>query len=74
MTSPMPKVGKVDRMVLSPQEPLITGGPAEELERRIQDTFKAGYEHVVIDLRGVPTTDSGGIRAYTLSLHDALPI
>ena len=50
-------------MVLSPQEPLITGGPAEELERRIQETFKAGYEHVVIDLRGVPTADSGGIRA-----------
>ena len=50
-------------MVLSPQEPLVTGGPAEELERRIQDTFKAGYEHVVIDLRGIPTADSGGIRA-----------
>ena len=50
-------------MVLSPQEPLVTGGPAEELERRIQDTFKAGYEQVVIDLRGVPTADSGGIRA-----------
>jgi anti-anti-sigma factor len=50
-------------MVLSPQEPLVTGGPAEELERRIQDTFKAGYEHVVIDLRGAPTADSAGIRA-----------
>jgi anti-anti-sigma factor len=50
-------------MVLSPQEPLTTGGPAEELERRIQETFKAGYEHVVIDLRGVPTADSAGIRA-----------
>jgi anti-anti-sigma factor len=50
-------------MVLSPQEPLVTGGPAEELERRIQETFKAGYDHVVIDLRGVPTADSGGIRA-----------
>lgn len=50
-------------MVLSPQEPLITGGPAEELERGIQDTYKAGYEHVVIDLRGVPAADSGGVRA-----------
>ena len=63
MTSPTPKVGKVDRMVLSPQEPLLAGGPAEELERRIQETFKAGYDHVVVDLRGVPTADSGGIRA-----------
>jgi anti-anti-sigma factor len=63
MTSPTTKAGKVDRMVLSPQEPLVTGGPAEELERQIQETFKAGYEHVVIDLRGVPAADSGGIRA-----------
>ena len=63
MTAASPKPGKVNRMVLSPQEPLTTGGPAEELERRIQETFKAGYEHVVIDLRGVPTADSGGIRA-----------
>src|SRR5574341_763616 len=44
MSSPTAKAGKVDRMVLSPQEPLVTGGPAEELERRIQETFKAGYE------------------------------
>ena len=50
-------------MVLSPQEPLIAGGPAEELERRIQEIFKSGFEHVVIDLRGVPTADSAGIRA-----------
>ncbi len=63
MSAASPKPGKVDRLVLSPQEPLTTGGPAEELERRIQETFKAGYEHVVIDLRGVPNADSGGIRA-----------
>ena len=63
MTVASPKPGKVDRMVLSPQEPLTTGGPAEELERRIQETFKAGFAHVVIDLRGVPTADSGGVRA-----------
>ena len=57
------KPRKIDRMVLSPQEPLVSGGPAEELERGIQDTFKQGYEHVVVDLRGVPTADSAGIRA-----------
>jgi anti-anti-sigma factor len=57
------KGSKSDRLLLSPQEALIAGGPAEELERRIQDVFKAGYEHVVIDLRGVPTADSAGIRA-----------
>ena len=57
------KGSKADRLLLSPQEALIAGGPAEELERRIQDVFKAGYEHVVIDLRGVPNADSAGIRA-----------
>jgi anti-anti-sigma factor len=54
---------KTDRLLLSPQEPLIAGGPAEELEKRIQDVFRLGYEHVVIDLRGVPSADSAGIRA-----------
>jgi anti-anti-sigma factor len=57
------KGSKAERLLLSPQEPLTAGGPAEELERRIQDVFKAGYEHVVIDLRGVPNADSAGIRA-----------
>jgi anti-anti-sigma factor len=55
--------GNKDRLLLSPQEPLVAGGPAEELERRIQEVFKLGYEHVVIDLRGVPTADSAGVRA-----------
>ena len=54
---------KTDRLLLSPQEPLVAGGPAEELEKRIQDVFKLGYDHVVVDLRGVPTADSGGVRA-----------
>lgn len=57
------KGAKTDRLLLSPQEPLVAGGPAEELERRIQDVFKLGYEHVVVDLRGVPTADSAGVRA-----------
>jgi anti-anti-sigma factor len=57
------KGSKSDRLLLSPQEALIAGGPAEELERRIQEVFKLGYEHVVIDLRGVPSADSAGIRA-----------
>lgn len=54
---------KSNRLVLSPQEALVAGGPAEELERRIQEVFKVGTEQVVIDLRGVPAVDSAGIRA-----------
>lgn len=57
------KGNKTNRLVLSPQEDLVAGGPAEELERRIQDIFRLGTEHVVVDLRGVPTADSAGIRA-----------
>ena len=52
------------RLVVSPQEPLVAGGPAEELEHRIQDIFRRGYGHVVLDLRGVPSADSAGIRAF----------
>src|SRR6478735_7161198 len=54
---------KAERLLLSPQEALVSGGPAEELERRIQEVFRLGTEHVVIDLRGVPDADSAGIRA-----------
>jgi len=62
MTTSEPNA-KSNRLLLSPQEPLVAGGRAEELERRIQEVFKSGYEHVVIDLRGVPNADSAGIRA-----------
>jgi len=63
MATPSAKGTKADRLLLSPQEPLVAGGPAEEFERRIQEVFKSGQEHLVIDLRGVPTIDSAGIRA-----------
>lgn len=52
-----------ERLVLAPEEPLVAGGPAEEFERRIQEVFRAGYLHVVVDLRSVPEIDSAGIRA-----------
>jgi anti-anti-sigma factor len=51
------------RLVLSPQEALVAGGPAEELEHRVQDLFRQGHLHVVVDLRTVPRADSAGIRA-----------
>lgn len=56
-------LNRADRLVLSPQEALIAGGPAEELERRIQEMFKLGREHVVVELRSVASIDSAGIRA-----------
>jgi anti-anti-sigma factor len=50
-------------LVLSPQEPLVAGGAAEQLEQQIQASLKSGALHVVVDLRGVPMVDSAGIRA-----------
>ena len=41
----------------------MAGGPAEELEHRIQELFRQGYRHVVVDLRAVPLADSAGVRA-----------
>jgi anti-anti-sigma factor len=63
MASLIERGSRMNRLVPSPQEALVAGGPAEELERRIQEVFKLGTEHVVIDLRGVPAADSAGIRA-----------
>src|SRR5688500_19018871 len=50
-------------LVLSPQEHLIAGGPAEQLEQLIQISFKQGVQRVFIDLRAVPALDSAGVRA-----------
>jgi anti-anti-sigma factor len=59
------------RIVLSPREDLVTGGPAEEFEHRLQQLFKAGYRHVVTDLRGVMAIDSAGVRAFVRGLTTA---
>ena len=50
-------------LVLSPQEHLVAGGPAEELEQQIQLHFRQGVQSVVVDLRAVPALDSAGVRA-----------
>jgi anti-anti-sigma factor len=52
-----------DRLVLSPQEALVAGGPAEEFERRVQMLLRQGHRRLVTDLRSVPHVDSAGIRA-----------
>jgi anti-anti-sigma factor len=52
-----------DRLVLSPAEALVAGGPAEEFEQRVQELFRQGYERLITDLRAVPYIDSRGIRA-----------
>jgi anti-anti-sigma factor len=63
VTDPPPTSAAGYRLVLSPREALVAGGPAEELEHRIQDLFRLGYQHVVVDLRAVSNADSAGLRA-----------
>jgi len=50
-------------LVLSPTEPLVEGGPAEQLERSTQRLLADGHRHLVIDLEGVSRIDGGGVRA-----------
>jgi anti-anti-sigma factor len=50
-------------LVLSPTEPLVDGGPAEQLERSIQRLIADGHRHLVVDLGSVPRIDGGGVRA-----------
>ena len=59
---PRPTVG--DRLVMSPMEPLVAGGAAETFERHVQQLFRSGYRHLIVDLSGVPVIDSAGIRAF----------
>ena len=50
-------------LLLSPQEGLVAGGPAEQLEQLIQTSFKQGIQRMYVDLRAVPVLDSVGVRA-----------
>ena len=61
MTVTQDAVGR--RVVLSPQEGLVAGGPAEEFEQRVQALFRNGSTDLLVDLRQVPTIDSRGVRA-----------
>ena len=65
-TSPapaLPRRGTSAPLVLSPTEPLVDGGPAEQLERSIQRLLADGFRHLVVDLDGVTRIDGGGVRA-----------
>jgi anti-anti-sigma factor len=52
-----------DRLVLSPHEPLVAGGPAEAFESQLRELYRDGQRHIVIDFTRVPAIDSAGIRA-----------
>lgn len=58
-------------LVLSPTEPLVEGGAAEELERCIQRVIADGHLHLVVDLDAVSRIDGGGVRALVRGLTTA---
>jgi anti-anti-sigma factor len=51
------------RLLLSPHEPLIEGGAAEEFEHSIQAHIGEGHRHLVVDFSQVTRIDSAGVRA-----------
>jgi anti-anti-sigma factor len=51
------------RLILSPTEGLMAGGPAEQFEERVQRLLRDGHKHLLVDLRNVPRIDSAGVRA-----------
>jgi anti-anti-sigma factor len=61
-----------DRVVLSPREPLVAGGPAEAFERHLQQISRSGHRQLVVDLSGVQAIDSAGIRALVRGHTSAL--
>ena len=63
MTGLFPQRADARELLLSPQESLVAGGPAEQLEQLIQSSFKQGAQRMFVDLRAVPLLDSAGVRA-----------
>jgi anti-anti-sigma factor len=61
MAAPSQAVG--DRLLLSPREPLLAGGPAEAFEAQLRHLIRSGHRDLVVDLAGVTSIDSAGIRA-----------
>ena len=59
----LPPRSDARELLLSPQESLVAGGPAEQLEQLIQSSFRQGVQRMFVDLRGVAILDSVGVRA-----------
>ena len=63
MAGLLPPRSDARELLLSPQESLVAGGPAEQLEQLIQSSFRQGVQRMFVDLRGVAVLDSVGVRA-----------
>lgn len=50
-------------MVLTPRQPLVAGGAAEDFEASVKRLLGQGYRFLIADLNAVTSIDSAGIRA-----------
>ena len=50
-------------LVLSPRQPLVAGGAAEDFEASVKRLLGQGHRRLIADLNAVTTMDSAGIRA-----------
>lgn len=50
-------------LVLTPRQPLVAGGAAEDFEASVKRLLGQGYRHLIADLNAVASIDSAGIRA-----------
>ena len=50
-------------LVLTPRQPLVAGGAAEDFEASVKGLLGQGYRLLIADLNGVASIDSAGIRA-----------
>jgi anti-anti-sigma factor len=48
---------------VSPREPLLAGGAAEAFETKLRELIRTGHRDLIVDLAGVPSMDSAGLRA-----------
>ena len=61
------------QMILAPDDSLMCGGRAEQLESVLQEVIAAGHRHLIVDLSSVEHIDSGGVRALVrghLAVHE----
>ena len=63
MASPTQTQTVGDRLLLTPREPLLAGGPAEAFESQLRQLVRNGHRQLLVDLSGVSAIDSAGIRA-----------
>ena len=59
----VPEQAAGGHLLLTPRQPLVAGGGAEDFETSVKRLLGQGYRHLIADLNAVTAIDSAGIRA-----------